>query len=157
MGEHFWAMHHHCWGLIRFRRSEQLGVPPVVRRGLLRHAIGDFEFVTKSMPRDFIMAPEIFTYTGRAHLLLNESGLAERAFINARKAKPDYWPAYSWWSTYLINNGRREEARELIEEGLRHSPDSKVLLNLRADLEAKIRLTKPRDTGKEQFATTPAN
>ena len=88
------------------------------------------------MPKDFYLAPEIYTYVGRTHLLLKEPQEADRAFAKARAQKPDYWPAYSWWATFLLDGGHLEEARATVEEGLKHSPNERVLLAIKRDIEA---------------------
>jgi hypothetical protein len=41
--------------------------------------------------------------------------------------KPDYWPAYSDWAEVLIKAGQKPLAKVIIQTGLEHAPDSKVL------------------------------
>ncbi len=134
MGETFWTLHHYCFGILKFNRSQMLGYPPVIRRGLLASALNEFAYVIGRMPENYILAPEIYTYVGRAHLLLNQPDDAEDAFAKARKVKPDYWPAYTWWATYLADHGQKEQARAIATEGLQHAPGSRTLQLIMRDL-----------------------
>ncbi len=136
MGETFWALHHYCWGILKFNRSQLRAYPGVIRYGLQTSALGEFAFVTRSMPEDYVLAPEIYTYIGRTHLLQHHPMEADAAFAQARRLKPDYWPAYSWWATYLANHGQRDKAREIVTEGLKHSPNAKTLQLILKDLDS---------------------
>jgi hypothetical protein len=137
MGPTFWALHHYCFGILKFSRSQMLGYPPVIRSGLRRSALGEFQFVIRTMPADYILAPEIYTYVGRTHLLMNEPDAANEAFARARSLKPDYWPAYSWLASYLANHGQKEQARALVASGLEHAPNSRTLQLIMGELTGK--------------------
>jgi tetratricopeptide (TPR) repeat protein len=128
MGKTFWAMHHYCWGLISLHRSEAPGLQPVLRKGLLQSAVADYRYVINNSTPDFVLLPEIYTRMGEAYLLLSNPGAAYEAFLRARELKPDYWPAYSRWADVLIRIGQKTEAKQLVESGLRHAPESKALL-----------------------------
>lgn len=128
MGKSFWAMHHYCWGLIALNRSQKSGTPTNVRLSLWESARGDFGYVVKNAPPDFIMLPEIFTKIGTVELLLSHPDRANEAFSRARQLKPDYWPAYSHWAEYLMKIGKRPEALKVVASGLANAPGSKVLL-----------------------------
>ncbi len=137
MGETFWGLHHYCLGIMKFNRSQMLGYPPEIRSGIRVSALGEFAFVTRMMPENYILAPEIYTYIGRTHLLLNDPDEANAAFTRARTIKPDYWPAYSWWATYLADHGQKNQARAIATEGLEHSPNSRTLQLIMRDLDGK--------------------
>ena len=62
---------------------------------------------------------------------------AAAAFAAARRAKPEYWPAYSWWASYLVDHGKTKEARELANEGLKHAPQSRTLRLILEGLDSK--------------------
>jgi tetratricopeptide (TPR) repeat protein len=136
MGETFWALHHYCWGILKFTRSQMNAYPGVIRYGLQTSALGEFAFVVRTMPEDYVLAPEIYTYIGRTHLLQKHPMNADEAFAHARRLKPDYWPAYSWWATYLADHGQRDKAREIVAEGLKYSPDTKTLQLIAEDLDS---------------------
>ena len=130
MGKGFWTMHHYCWALIRLRRAERPGTPAVIQKGHRQAALGDLSFVIENSPPDFIMLPEIYTKYGEVELLLKNYADADEAFAKARALKPDYWPAYLQWAEYLRQRGQKAKARELVQQGLSHAPDSKPLQQL---------------------------
>jgi hypothetical protein len=140
LGETFWALHHYCLGIVKFNRSQKFGLPGVIQRGFLSSSLGEFKYVVEHMPENYILAPEILTYVGRTHLLLNEPKLADTAFARARQLKPNYWPAYSWWAAYLAAHGEPDRARAVAQEGLANSPSSRTLQLILADIDSK----KPR-------------
>lgn len=127
MGKSFWAMHHYCWGLINLNRSRKAGVPAGTRKAILESVRGDFLYVIRNSTPDFIMLPELYSKEGEVELLLGKPGDAKEAFAMARKLKPDYWPAYSHWGEFLIQNGQRSEALKIVAMGLAYSPNAKVL------------------------------
>jgi hypothetical protein len=127
MGESFWTMHHHCWGLIRTRRAMAAGVSPMVRESQLKHSVADYEFVVINSSKDFVLLPEVLTRLGETHLMLGNPGAAYDAFTKARSLKPDYWPPYQRWAEVLIKTNQKAEAKKLVEQGLRHSPNAKPL------------------------------
>jgi tetratricopeptide (TPR) repeat protein len=137
LGQTFWDLHHYCLAIVKFNRAQRFDTPPVLRRGQLNSALGDFQYAVDHMPPGYILTPEILTYVGRTLLLLNQIKGAEEAFARAQAAKPNYWPAYSWWASHLAANGESERARAVVQTGLLHSPDSRTLRLLLADIDAK--------------------
>jgi tetratricopeptide (TPR) repeat protein len=127
MGKSFWALHHYCWGLINLRRAQMPGVRPEIKTGLLTSVANDYMYVIHNSTPDFVLLPEIYTRLGEVQLLRSLPGQADEAFEQARRLKPDYWPAYSRWADVLIRAGQKSQARQLVEEGLRQAPDAKAL------------------------------
>ena len=119
-------------------RSQRAGLAKQTRKGLWDAAKGDFFYVINHTPKDFVLLPEIYTRLGETELLLEQPQNAKNSFEMARKLKPDYWPAYSHWAEYLRKNGHREEALAIVKEGLKHSPQSKVLTELFKILGGKL-------------------
>jgi tetratricopeptide (TPR) repeat protein len=130
MGRGFWAMHHYCWALIKLWRVEKPGLPAYIQRGNREAALGDLIYVVQNSPSDFIMLPEIYTKMGEVQILLAKYPDASRSFETARSIKPDYWPAYFHWAEFLRKQGKKNEARQLVEEGLANSPGAKPLEGL---------------------------
>lgn len=130
MGKTFWHMHHYCRGLIKRNRAMKAGMPFSHRRDLIRSALGEYEYVlANNKDADFILLPEIYTRVGEANVLIGDASAAEQAFAKARQLKPDYWPAYSHWAEYLIQKGKRAEAKQLVKSGLEQTPTAKVLID----------------------------
>lgn len=127
MGPSFWAMHHYCWAEISMIRSRKARVSESQRRGMWESARSDYLYVRRHASKDFILLPEIYTKIGQVELLLDHPNKADEAFTRARELKPDYWPAYSHWAEFLIQNRHRAEALKVVREGLKNSPGSKTL------------------------------
>lgn len=121
------AMHHYCRGLRNLQRLQQPGLNPMVRRNLWEGVADEMLFVLRHSASDMPMAPELWYRAGVAYLNLNNPTEAQRAFERARQLKPDYWPAYTGWVDYLIERNVFDQAQALIDEGLRHAPDSPEL------------------------------
>lgn len=127
MGPTFWAMHHYCWGQISLLRAVKANLSTMEKRGLLESARGDFRYVINNAPPDFVLLPEIYTKVGQVELMLDQPNRADNAFSHARALKPDYWPAYSHWVEFLMQNKHRAEALKIVRQGLENAPRSKVL------------------------------
>jgi tetratricopeptide (TPR) repeat protein len=81
------------------------------------------------------MLPEVNLQKGLALRLLSRHGEAASEFVEALKLKPDYTPAYAALVDLYLDLGDLDNARGILEEGLRHVPDSKILASKRADLQ----------------------
>ncbi len=130
MGETFWAMHHYCWGLIQMNRARAAGVEPQIRAGLRRQAIDDYEFVLKYAPPGYVMLPEIYWRIGESYDALDQRPVALLWYEKSRASKPDYWPAYFSAAESLLILGRKDEARRMVEEGLRQVPGNSPLMRM---------------------------
>ena len=129
MGKTFIHMHHYCWGLVNLNRARKSEVRLGRKMSGLNDVLNDFRYVVNAAPPDFLLLPEIYTRIGEVELLLKNTQKANEAYEKARNLKSDYWPAYSQWVEFLISIGKRSEALELVKNGLKHSPEAKVLLD----------------------------
>lgn len=127
MGEGFWWMHHYCSGLIFFNRAQSSRLRGEHKRYAYIDARLEFAFTINKLEKNFLLLPEIYTKLGEAESRLSNISAASIAFSTARDIKPDYWPAYSKWADILIINNQKVEAKRIVAEGLKHSPNSKVL------------------------------
>ena len=129
MGKTFWHMHHYCAGLIKRNRAMKAGMRIEERRHLLGSAIQEYQYILdNNKDADFILLPEVYTRIGEASILIGNPAAADKAFARARQIKPDYWPAYSHWAEFLIQTGKRAEAKQLVKSGLEQTPSAKVLI-----------------------------
>jgi tetratricopeptide (TPR) repeat protein len=129
MGDSFWAMHHFCWAMVGLYRAQMPGLSPMTRSWLIKNAIDDYRFVVNNSTPDFVLLPEVYTRMGDAQLLLGDVGSAFESFARARALKPDYWPPYLRWADLLVKSNKKTEARDVIAEGLRYSPNAQPLLD----------------------------
>jgi tetratricopeptide (TPR) repeat protein len=128
MGSSFAHMHHYCRGLrdMHFARTTA-GLPGAHRRFLWERSIDEFNYIVRNSPRDMVLIPEVFVKIGQSSLEIGRLYEAQLAFEEARKLKPDYWPAYTIWADRLVSLQKYQPARALLEEGLIHSPASQEL------------------------------
>lgn len=152
LGKHFWHIHHYCWALINIHRAARASTPAKEKLALHLEARGDLGYFLSKADADFVLLPEILTWSGRVHLLLNEPKQASEAFAKARSLKPDYWPPFFHWAQFLHTKGKNAEAMEIVRTGLQYSPEAKPLLLLYRDLGGKpadipqpIAIAKPDD------------
>ncbi|HEY1092201.1 MAG TPA: tetratricopeptide repeat protein, partial [Burkholderiaceae bacterium] len=130
MGPGFWAMHHYCWALLSEGRARAPAITTEQRRFLYESAIADATYVVLNTKPDFILLPEILVRIGEWQLKINRIPQAYDAFMQARTAKPDYWPAYSKWAELQISQKLLSQARKTLEEGLAQAPDASELIRL---------------------------
>lgn len=128
MGKSFWAMHHYCWGLIKYRRATSGVLPAQARLGYLQSANNEWEYVIQHSAPDFIMLPEVYLRLGETHMQLKNYGLASAAFEESRKRKPDYPPPYLRWAEVLVMIGNKKGALAHLELGLRQAPTAPDLI-----------------------------
>lgn len=128
MGQTFWAIHHHCWALIRLNRAKAVGLTRLEVQSHLQNAVADFIYVINHANRDFILLPEVYTRMGDAQVKLGLYGAAMQSYQEAREVKPDYWPAYVHWADVLAKIGKHKEALALVEEIVRISPHDPIVL-----------------------------
>lgn len=127
LGKAFWALHHHCWGLVKVRRAMAPGVAPPIRTGLIKAAIGDYDYVIRHSDSSFLVLPDVYLKMGEAYLLLGETANAAAAYERSRVLKPDFWPAYAGWADALHKSGARAAALTHLEEGMRNAPTAQAL------------------------------
>jgi tetratricopeptide (TPR) repeat protein len=130
LGETFMALHHYCWGLIRVSRASQAGVSAMERKAHYNGAIGDYQYVLEAAGNNvFLLTPEIELRIGEAYLELQNYPAAVEAFARSIRAKPDYWPAYHRWAGMLTRLGKKRDAMNKLEEGLRVLPTEPALVS----------------------------
>ena len=154
MGETFYGMHHYCWALIGANRAEQAGLNEQQRAFIYNSAINDVYYVLKVATPGFPMLPELLTRIGQYYVALGLPVQAVDHFEQARKMKPDYWPPYIGMAEVYAKLGRKQQAREVLDDGLKLMPDEVRLK------EAKVRLaregSKPaKQPAKRSAASSP--
>ena len=120
-------IHHYCRGLRDITFAQTYVLPPIHKQALLDRAVQEVMYMIKTNPDTMILMPEIHYRYGDLMLQLGRAPEAQAAFEKSRLLKPDYWPAYTRWADFLINSKQIEQARAVVEEGLKHAPDSPEL------------------------------
>jgi hypothetical protein len=133
LGSTYLHIHHYCYGLVDTNRATRARSPQE-RMHLLGASIGEFDYVIRHAPQDFVLLPEILTKKGENLIRL---GQAPRGVVELQRAiglKPDYWPPYAAMSDYFKGAGDLNKARETLEKGLSAAPDAKALQRRLAEL-----------------------
>jgi tetratricopeptide (TPR) repeat protein len=136
IGDSLQHMHHYCRGARDMLFARTLSLPPEHKRLLWNRAANEMQYVIKASPPTMMLQPELWLRYGEAQLQLGNLPEAQAGFEQSRKLKPDYWPAYTQWADYLIQNKQNDEARALLEEGLKHAPDQPELVKRLASVGA---------------------
>lgn len=121
---------------------------------LVSTAINDLEYVVKNTTPDFLLLPEVYTRIGDSAVQLGDFGKAFDSYAKARELKPSYPPAYTGWAELLIKSGKANAAKELVEQGLRHAPDSPDLQLLYKRLGGNLNAF-PSPAGVPKTASSP--
>jgi len=135
MGSVFIHMHHYCYGLVAFNRATFLSRTQQERLLNLNSSIYEFDYVIQRAPPDFVLLPEILTKKGESLIRLGRGPDGALELQRAIALKPDYWPPYAAMSDYNKEIGDLKAAREWLEKGLSTSPNTKALLQRRAELD----------------------
>ncbi|MBX3601548.1 MAG: tetratricopeptide repeat protein [Rubrivivax sp.] len=143
MGPGFWAVHHYCWALINASRAEAPGVGRAAREHLLHRAIDDVNYVLRNSPADFVLAPELLLRNGDYYEKLGLPVQAMESFELSRRAKPDYWPAYTRLAALQARLGKRDAAIQVLDEGLAILPDHPELSAAKAALSRRGSAARP--------------
>lgn len=125
LGPNLESMHHHCQGLIYLRKLRQMPKGQPERQHLIKLTLGEFNFLlrrSEATLQAFPLWAEFLTIRGSAAILAEDWALAVQSYEKARTVKPDYWPAYLDWARQLDSLKLRQQARELIQQGLRIDP-----------------------------------
>lgn len=137
LGQPFNAMHHYCWGLMKTNRAMFLARGQQARQFYLADSVTEFDYVIRHVTDDFILLPEILTKKGENLILLGKGQVGLFELERAIELKPDYWPPYAYISDFHKRAGDLTKAREILEQGLAHSPDAKGLLRRADDLKQR--------------------
>jgi len=120
-------IHHYCRGLRDIMYARIMALPPVHKRALWDRAAGEIKYIMSTNPDTLIIMPEVYYRYGEVMLELGRVADAQSAFEKSRALKPDYWPAYTLWADFLIREKQPDQARAIVEQGLKHAPDNAEL------------------------------
>lgn len=125
-GDAYIHMHHYCSGIY----AEQMAKSTInkqERASWLGRVVSQMQYVSASCNSRCVIYPELQTRWGWA---LGEQGQTAEAIQHyqlAIRAKKSYAPAYARWSELYLDIKQPEEARKVLELGLKASPNSKML------------------------------
>jgi tetratricopeptide (TPR) repeat protein len=156
MGPTYEHIHHYCRAQMLTNRANLAFRKKTQAAFFLETSLGEFDYVIKLAPPDFVLLPEILTRKGQNLLRLGKSqGVAE--LTRAIELKRDYWPPYAAISDYYQSLGDRKRAREWLEKGLAAVPGTRALTRRLDELDStKDQPKSPPKPAKEADEPKPA-
>jgi hypothetical protein len=148
IGDPFWGLHHYCWALISANRAEQAGLTPAQRIHLLNSAVADAYYVIDISTREMPLLPEIYLRIAQYHLAMGRVVDSMQHYERSRELKPDYWPAYVGLAELNEKLGRRQQALDALNDGLKVMPDEPRLKEALAKLTSTKTPAAARKRGK---------
>lgn len=127
-------LHHYCFALgfeQRYRRETDKNK----RDFILGQISRNYEYVIERWPKDMRLYPEAHTRYAMTLAGAGQAGAAVAHFQSALNARPDYAPAYAAYSDWLVSQGKKSEAADLLKRGLQQAPTSKLLRSRMAKLD----------------------
>ena len=120
-------IHHYCAGIYAEYQAK-LSIDPLEKKRLIGQTANEMRYVGRNCPpKGCILYPELHTRWGWALREQGHIAAAVEHYRAAIKAKPDYIKAYSQLADLYMDSGRIEDARKVLEEGLRIKPKSRSL------------------------------
>lgn len=144
IGPNFIHIHHYCFALHK-RFTARAKPDPTERNYWLNSTMKEFDYVEQHAQGPLMLYPEMFTERGRIYLELGDVASASRYFARALKTDPAYGRAYAAMADLYLKQGKRDKAKQLLEQGLAADPGSKSLQKRLARLNAnKSKGVKPK-------------
>ena len=125
-GDAYIHMHHYCSGVYAEQKARTT-VDQQERNRRLATVIGQMQYVERHCHTGCVLYPELHTRLGWA---LGESGQVSEAIEQlqlAIKAKPKYTLAYARLSELYVKIKQPDDARKILEAGLKVRPGSRTL------------------------------
>jgi tetratricopeptide (TPR) repeat protein len=125
-GETFIHMHHYCAGIFAEQKAKS-AMNKQERANWLGLVVHQMKYVSGSCNTGHVLYPDLHTRWGWA---LSEQGQIAEAMQHyqlAIKAKRNYTLAYARLSELYLKTNQPDEARKVLESGLKASPSSRSL------------------------------
>ena len=136
MGEAFIHVHHYCDGIYAENKA-RITIDQKERKRWLRNVKGQMEYVSRHCSAKCVLYPELHTRWGWALAEDGQSSEAIKHFQMAIRAKPTYTSAYVKLSDLYLETNQLDNARRVLEQGLKAKPGSRSLQRRLLELEAK--------------------
>jgi tetratricopeptide (TPR) repeat protein len=125
-GEAYIHMHHYCAGVSAELKAKST-LNQQERVSALQRVVGQMRYVSSSCSTRCVLYPELHTRWGWALSELGQVGEAVQHYQLAIKAKRNYTPAYARLSELYLKSNQVDEARKILESGLKAKPNSSAL------------------------------
>jgi len=146
-----WGHMHHFCDCMRFT-NRAVAKTGSSRDYELGRAIDGCDYVLSHTQPDFDMRGDVYLQKGKALRMAGKDSLAAAEFIKALSINPDLVNARTALGDFYARIGKREEALNVISEGLKHVPDSKALQRRYTELGGKLPYPEPLKPEKPTMA-----
>jgi len=119
-------IHHYCSGIYAENKARGT-IDQQERKRWLRSVIGEMAYVSRHCSANCALYPELHSRWGWALAADGQTSEALGHFQLAIKAKPNYIPAYAKLSDLYLEINQPEEARRVLNQGLKAKPGSNML------------------------------
>lgn len=136
LGGVFEHMHHYCGGIYAEKKARST-IDMQERKRWLRNVQGEMAYVARHCSAKCALYPELQSRWGWALAADGQPGEAVGHFQLAIRAKPKYVPAYAKLSDLYLEINQPEEARRVLNDGLKAKPGSSMLKRRLKKLEAQ--------------------
>ena len=136
LGDAYIHIHHYCGGIY----AEQMAKSTFDQREKkhwLQAVAGEMRYVSSNCSAKCTLYPELQTRWGWALAADGQPSEAVKHFMLAIRAKPTYPPAYAKLSDLYLDINQPDEARRVLEEGLKAKPGSPMLQRRLQELKAR--------------------
>lgn len=134
-GEGFLHIHHYCSALHTINLAQRM-IPAdegqkKVRRRFYETATGGIGYMEENADPQFILWPQIYTTKAVALFALDRPGEAVNYLEKAIEKNKKFSKAYGMLADYWSKSGNKKSSIEILDEGLKYSPNSKILIKKR--------------------------
>jgi tetratricopeptide (TPR) repeat protein len=126
-GDGFIHTHHYCWGLYDVYLAHK-SLEKASREGYLGEAIKEFHYVQTNSPETYKLLPKISYEEGQLREELGDLAGATRAYYESIRLNPKIARPYAALSDLFKKLNNTKDALEILEQGLKYKPKSKLLL-----------------------------
>jgi len=122
LGEGFLHIHHYCMALNFLNRAKAQYRDKAGRNFNLQNAQNNIQYMFDQTNDKYVLAPDFYITKGEISFMQGEKGEAQTSFEKATRIKPDYPKGWLALSDYFRHTKRDEQARRVLEEGLKAVP-----------------------------------
>jgi len=124
--ESYIHLHHYCSGLDYLNKAN-MSVDPKGRKLMLTKAIKQFDYIGKHAPSSFVLMPENYYNRGMAMKRQKNISGALDSFQRSIRLNKKYTRAYAAISDIYSESGNKNDAKIILQQGLKVVPKSKAL------------------------------
>jgi tetratricopeptide (TPR) repeat protein len=122
----FTGGNHYCYGLIRIHRCNKV-YDKAKQASCFKRPIKEMDYTLEHTSKNFPYRAMAYFHRGDLYLRLNDTFKAEQDLLQAISIKPNYTRAYGKLFDIYFERGDLELAREILDKGLKHKPNSRSL------------------------------